>query len=108
MTGTPNPAERLARLTVDSVRALGRHRVAVSVTGLVLTLIAAAAYIAVGSLGINPARSTIAVKVLLRESGGLLANQDVTLRGVPIGRVTSVNFTATGVEASAEINSNIR
>jgi virulence factor Mce-like protein len=105
---TPNPAERLARLTVDSVRALARHRVAVSVTGLVLTLIAAAAYIAVGSLGINPARSTIAVKVLLRESGGLLANQDVTLRGVPIGRVTSVNFTTTGVEASAEINSNIR
>src|ERR1700737_2913833 len=105
---TPNPAERLARLTVDSVRALARHRVAVSVTGLVLTLIAAAAYIAVGALGLNPARSTIAVKVLLRESGGLLANQDVTLHGVPIGRVTAVNFTATGVEASAEINSNIR
>jgi virulence factor Mce-like protein len=108
MTDTPDPAERLARLTVDFVRALARHRVAVSVTGLVLTLLAATAYITVGSLGINPARSTIAVKVLLRESGGLLANQDVALRGVPIGRVISVNFTATGVEASAEINSNIR
>jgi virulence factor Mce-like protein len=108
MTGTPNTAERLARLTVDCVRALARHRVAVSGTGLVLTLIAATGYIAVGSLGINPARSTIAVTVLLRESGGLLANQDVTLRGVPIGRVTSVTFTATGVKASAEITSNIR
>ena len=108
MTDTPNPAERLARLTVDFVRALASHRVAVSVTGLVLTLIAATAYITVGSLGINPARSTIAVKVLLRDSGGLLANQDVTLHGVPIGRVTAVTFTATGVEASAEINSNIR
>lgn len=108
MTDTPNPAERLARLTVDFVRALADHRVAVSVTGLVLTLIAATAYITVGSLGINPARSTIAVKVLLRDSGGLLANQNVTLHGVPIGRVTAVNFTATGVEASAEINSNIR
>jgi virulence factor Mce-like protein len=108
MTDTPDAAERLARLTVDFVRALARHRLALSGTGLVLTLIAATAYITVGSLGINPARSTIAVKVLLRESGGLLANQDVTLRGVPIGRVTSVTFTATGVEASAEINNNIR
>jgi virulence factor Mce-like protein len=108
MTDKPNPAERLARLIVDSVRALTRHRVAVSVSGLVATLIIATAYIMVGSLGINPTRSSIAVKVLLRESGGLLTNQDVTLRGVPIGRVTAVNFTPTGVEASAEINNNVR
>jgi virulence factor Mce-like protein len=72
-----------------------------------LTLIAATVYIVVGSLGINPARSTIAVRVLLHESGGLLPNQNVTLRGVPIGRVQSVNFTDTGVVASARINTDV-
>lgn len=108
MSSPPNPAERLARLGVDGVQALTRHSVAASVSGLVLTAVVAATYILVGSLGINPVRSTISVKVLLRESGGLLANQNVTLRGVPIGRVTAVNFTTTGVEALIEINGNIR
>ncbi|OHV04958.1 MlaD family protein [Mycobacterium talmoniae] len=97
-----------ARLLVYAVRALTRHRVAASVTGIVVTLIAVTVYIVGGTLGISPVRSTIAVQVRLRESGGLLANQDVTLRGVRIGRVDSVRFTDTGVVASIEIDSRIR
>jgi virulence factor Mce-like protein len=103
-----NPLEWSARLIVDAVRALARHRLAVSAGGVVLTLLVAATYITVGSLGINPARSTIAVRVLLPESGGLLPNQDVTLRGVPIGRVKSVNFSDTGVEALATLDADVR
>jgi virulence factor Mce-like protein len=108
MSTAPNPLERLARLVVDSVRGLARRRVAVSVTGLVLSLIAAMTYTVGGSLGINAARSAITVRVLLRESGGLLPNQNVTLRGVPIGRVQSVEFTDTGVVASARIDNHMR
>src|SRR5271156_5598358 len=103
-----NPLEWSARLIVDSVRAVARRRIAVAVGGLVLTLLAALTDILVGSLGITPTRSTIAVRVLLPESGGLLANQDVTFRGVPIGRVKSVNLTATGVEAVAAIDADVR
>jgi virulence factor Mce-like protein len=102
------PLEWSARLIVDFVRALARRRTAMSMGGLVLTLLAALTYIVVGSLGINPARSTIAVRVLLPESGGLLPNQDVTLRGVPIGRVKSVNLAGTGVEALAAIDADVR
>ncbi|WP_319456968.1 MULTISPECIES: MlaD family protein [unclassified Mycobacterium] len=92
---------------MDSVHALRRRRVAVSVGGLVVALLAATTYIVVGSLGINPARSTIDVRVLLQESGGLLPNQDVTLRGVQIGRVKSLGFTPTGVEAVAAIDADV-
>jgi virulence factor Mce-like protein len=108
MVVSTNPLEWSARLIVVSVRTLTRRRVAVSVGGLVLTMLAATTYIVVGSLGINPARSMIAVRVFLPESGGLLPNQDVTLRGVPIGRVESVNFSGTGVVALAAIDAGVR
>jgi virulence factor Mce-like protein len=108
MTVSTNPLESAARLVVDSVRAVTRRRIAVAMGGLVFTLLAASTYILVGSLGINPARSTIVVRVLLPESGGLLPNQDVTFRGVPIGRVKAVNLTATGVEAVAAIDADVR
>ncbi|BBZ68816.1 putative Mce family protein [Mycolicibacterium insubricum] len=100
----PHLAERLARITVDSVRALARQRVPLSVFGLVVTTVLATGYIAIGALDTNPLRSTISVQVLLPESGGLMPNQNVTFRGVPVGHVTSVAFTRHGVLATAEIN----
>lgn len=105
---TTNPLEWSARRIVDTVRTLARHRMAVSVAGVVLTLVVASTYIVVGSLGINPARSTIVVRVLLPESGGLLPNQDVTLRGVPIGRVNSITFSDKGVVAQASLDADVR
>ena len=108
MMAAPSPVEWLARLIVDSVRAVARHRIAVSCVSLALTLVVALGYILLGGLHINPARSTISIRVLLPESGGLLPNQDVTLRGTPIGRVTSVTFTDKGVVAVASIDSAIR
>lgn len=97
-----------ARLLVDSARAGARNRVAVSVAGIVVTLIAVLVYIVGGTLGISPFRSTIAVQVHLRESGGLLPNQDVTLRGVRVGRVDAVQLGDTGVVASIKIDSRKR
>ncbi|MED5810827.1 MlaD family protein [Mycolicibacterium sp. 050232] len=108
MRTSPSPTERLARLTVDVVRGLARRRVAMAILGLTVALVASIAYIAIGALGVNPLQSRIAVRVLLAESGGLMPNQDVTLRGVPIGRVKSVNFTPAGVVADAEIDGGVR
>ncbi|WP_085128367.1 MlaD family protein [Mycolicibacter engbaekii] len=100
--------ERPAGLLVGSVKTLRAHRVAVSVAGIAVTLAVVLLYIVGGTLGISPLRSTIAVEVHLRESGGLLPNQDVTLRGVRIGRVSSVALADTGVVATLEIDSRRR
>ena len=108
MTPPPNPLEWSARLVVDLVQALAKRRILVSCVALALTLAAAFAYVAIDGLGVNPARTTISVRVLLPESGGLLANQDVTLRGIPVGRVKFVNLTDKGVEAVAAINADVR
>ncbi|QUR67744.1 MlaD family protein [Mycobacterium spongiae] len=103
-----NPLEWPARGVVGLIRALARHRILVSCVGLVATLVVAFGYVAIGGLGINPLRTMMSVRVLLPESGGLLANQDVTVRGIPIGRVTSVNLTHNGVEAVATIDASAR
>jgi phospholipid/cholesterol/gamma-HCH transport system substrate-binding protein len=108
MMASLNPLEWSARLVVDLVQALANRRIVVSCIALALTLVAAFAYVAIDGLGVNPARTTISVRVLLPESGGLLANQDVTLRGIPVGRVKSVNLTDKGVEAVAAINADVR
>ncbi|MED5813340.1 MlaD family protein [Mycolicibacterium sp. 050232] len=108
MTTLLDVLELPTRWLVDVVHALGRHRVTVSVIGLVLALVAVLFYIVGGTLGISPTRSTISVRVLLHESGGLLPKQDVTLRGVPIGRVDAVTFTDTGVQAVVQIDKRVR
>lgn len=97
--------EKIARSTVDTARAIARHRITIATVGLALTLAIAFTYITVDSLGVNPTRNTMAIKVQLIESGGLLPGQDVTLRGVPVGRVTSVLPSSDGVIATADIDS---
>src|SRR4029450_3676145 len=101
------PLEWSARLVVGSVRTLTRRRIAVSCIGLVLTLLAAGGYIDLPSVAVNAPGSPISVPVVLPQSGGLFPDQDVTLRGTPIGRVQSVNFTDTGVVAVAALDAGV-
>ena len=108
MNASSSRVERPARLIVDIASVLARHRLAVACIGLVVTMLASAGYILGAALRLNPAQSTITVRVQLLESGGLLTNQDVTLRGTPIGRVTSVTVTGGGVVAVARIDANVR
>jgi len=108
MTASANPAEWAARLGVDLVKAVAKRRNLVSVIGLAVILVIAFGYVTIGALRVNPARTKISVRVLLPESGGLLTNQDVTLRGIPIGRVTAINLTDKGVEAVASIKADAR
>ncbi len=87
------------------VKAVASRKVLLSYVGLVLTAVIALGYIAVGGLRFNPLHSRISVRVLMPESGGLLARQDVTVRGIPVGRVEAVNLGDTGVEAVISIDS---
>jgi len=98
----------IANFVVRMVRAGHRQQVWLSVAGLVLTLVVATAYLLIGALRVTPFTSSYRVTVQLPESGGLLPNQDVALRGVRIGRVESLQITDTGVNAIANITSKAR
>ena len=80
------------------------HRIALAAASLVMILIVACTYLVLGTLRVDPTKSMARIKIPLAESGGLLPNQDVTLRGVPIGRVASVELGDDGVTAIAEID----
>ncbi|MGH3583142.1 MAG: MlaD family protein, partial [Mycobacterium sp.] len=75
---------RLADGAVGMVRAAHRRRTWLSAGALVLTLVIATAYLFFGALRVNPLASSYRVTIELPESGGLLADQNVTLHGVPI------------------------
>jgi virulence factor Mce-like protein len=83
---------------------LRKHRLALAGASLVLILLGGSTYLVLGTLRIDPTKTMIRIRVPLAESGGLLPNQDVTLRGVPIGRVESVDLADGGVMAVARID----
>jgi virulence factor Mce-like protein len=97
-----------AAALVRVVRAGHRQQVWLSVAGLVLTLVVATAYLLIGALRVTPFASSYRVTLQLPESGGLLPNQDVALRGVRIGRVESLQITDRGVNAVASIASSVK
>ncbi|MBF6071995.1 MCE family protein [Nocardia farcinica] len=84
---------------------LVRRRVAIANLGLVAVLLAGSAYLGLAVLRINPLPDTYTVTVELRNSGGLLANNDVTFRGSRVGRVAEVRVAEVGIVAEAEIQS---
>ncbi|HEX4190019.1 MAG TPA: MlaD family protein [Marmoricola sp.] len=48
------------------------------------------------------------VRVNLPDSGGIFPNAEVTIRGVPVGRVKSLQLTPDGVQASLRINKGVK
>ncbi len=93
---------------VGVVGRLYRHRLTLSWMALVVTTIVGAAYLTFGSLEINPLASTYQVRVLFAESGGLQPDRDVTLHGVRIGEVQSVNIVDGVVVAVASVDRSVR
>ncbi len=96
--------ERLAHATVAAVAKIRRHRYLTSWLAIGVILALGATYLMVGALRINPTAPSIHIRVHLAESGGLMPNQDVTLRGVPIGRVESVAADSDGVSATLTLS----
>lgn len=100
--------DKAADLVVRVVGFGYRQRLWLSTAGLVMTLVVGVAYVMVGALRVSPFDSAYRVIIQLPESGGLLPNQDVTLRGVAIGRVQSLAITPDGVDAVATVRSDVR
>lgn len=97
-----------ARGIVRTVRVGVRHKLWLSAFALAATLIVGGVYVVFGALRIDPLSATMRVQVHLAESGGLLAGQDVTVRGISVGRVESVRLSPDGVVAVAAIDGKAR
>ena len=95
----------LADFLVGVVRAGHRRRAWLSAGALVMTFVVATGYLLIGALQVNPFDSDYRVTVQLPESAGLLPNQDVTLRGVPVGKVERLDITEAGVDAVITVKS---
>lgn len=95
----------LADFVVGVVRAGYRRRAWLSAGALVMTLVVAGAYLMIGALRVKPFASSYRITIELPESAGLLPNQDVTLRGVRVGRVERLDITPSGVSAVVNVNS---
>ena len=92
---------------VGTVKYGYRHKALLSALALLMTLVVGLAYLTLGALRWNPLKSTYLVNVQLPASGGLLVNQDVTLRGIPIGKIDKLSITRDGVDARIKINDGI-
>lgn len=98
----------ISRSIVNLVRAGYRRKTWLSGLALALTFVVASTYLLLGALRVNPTVSTYQVTVQLPDSGGLLPRQDVAVRGVPVGRIESLQITPSGVQAVASIKSNTK
>lgn len=93
----------IANGVVDAVKFGHRHKAWLSAIALLVTLLVGVAYLTFGALRWNPLKSVYRVNVELPASGGLLANQDVTLRGIPIGKIEHLSLTPAGVDAQIKL-----
>jgi len=93
---------------VGAVKFGHRHKTWLSAIALLLTLVVGLSYLMLGALRWNPLRSVYRVTVELPASGGLLPNQDVTLRGVPIGKVETLSIVPEGVNAEVRLDSSVK
>ena len=93
---------------VGAVRYLHRRKALLSAGALAVTLMVGLSYLMLGALRWNPLASVYRVTVELPASGGLLPNQDVTLRGVPIGKVEKLLITPAGVNAEIRVDSAVQ
>lgn len=96
--------ERPAQSLITFASLAQRRRLTASTIGLALTFTIGVTYMVFGALGVDPTAATITVRVHLAESGGLLPGRNVTLRGVPVGHVGSIELAPDGVVAVAVLD----
>jgi phospholipid/cholesterol/gamma-HCH transport system substrate-binding protein len=82
-----------------------RHKLLVANLGLILVLVIGVGYLLISVVRYNPLEKTYAVTVEMARSGGLQTNNDVTLRGSRVGKVTGIELSEQGVSVTAELDS---
>jgi virulence factor Mce-like protein len=92
---------------VGAVKYGHRHKAWLSGIALVVAFVVGVAYLSLGALRWNPLKGVFHVNVELPASGGLLANQDVTLRGIPIGKIEHLSLTPAGVDAQIKLKEGV-
>jgi phospholipid/cholesterol/gamma-HCH transport system substrate-binding protein len=85
------------------VRRTGSSKLLVSAVGVFAVFVLCVAYIVSGVLGSPLTSRAKDVRVELSATGGLFVGSAVTYRGVSVGKVTHIGFTASGVEATAHL-----
>ncbi len=85
-----------------------QRRLGLSALALAMMFVIGVVYLLFGTLRLNPVSTDAVVRVHLDQTGGLLPGQNVTLRGVPVGRVRSIELSDTGAVAVAEIRPGTR
>ncbi|GJF12994.1 putative MCE family protein [Mycolicibacterium cyprinidarum] len=93
---------------VGVVKAGHRQRFILSGIALVVVAVVAIAYLTFGALRVDPFAKTYQVRIELPDSGGLLENVDVAIRGVKVGRVGTLSLTRNGVDATVHIDSKFK
>ncbi|MCH9728497.1 MAG: MlaD family protein [Actinomycetia bacterium] len=95
----------ISRGIVGAVKAGHHRRFTLSGIALAAVAVVAVTYLTFGALRVDPFAGTYQVRIELPNSGGLLENVNVAVRGVNVGRVKTLNLTPTGVDAIVQIDS---
>jgi phospholipid/cholesterol/gamma-HCH transport system substrate-binding protein len=90
------------------VRRSGSSKLLVSAAGVFVVFVLCVAYIVSGVLGSPLTSRPKDVRVELTSTGGLFEGSAVTYRGVSVGKITRIGFTADGVEATARLTTSRR
>jgi phospholipid/cholesterol/gamma-HCH transport system substrate-binding protein len=90
------------------VRRSGSSKLLLSAVGVFAVFVLCVAYILSGVLGTPLTTRPKNVHVELTSTGGLFEGSAVTYRGVTVGKITHIGFTADGVEATARLTTTRR
>lgn len=71
---------------------------------LAVMAVAGAGYLSLGVLDVGPTKQVARVTLMLNTSGGLLSTSQVTMRGVPVGRVAGISATRAGLAVSIDLD----